>query len=50
MGVFLGLTSVNKLHLHVKRSSVFIIIIILTFSLLLLAVMDLCVAPLRAVL
>lgn len=49
MGVFLGLTSVNKLHLHVKRSSVFIIII-LTFSLLLLAVMDLCVAPLRAVL
>lgn len=40
----------KKLQTYVKRSSVLIMVIIITFSLLLLAVIDLCVAPLRAVL
>lgn len=39
----------KKLQTYVKRSSVLLVIIV-TFSLLLLAVIDLCMAPLRAVL
>lgn len=50
MGVFLGLSAMKRLQACVKGSFVLIIVLIITFSLLLFAVIDLCVAPRRAVL